>query len=88
MPAWKSSGPIEAHIRNVGNKTVIAVSNPCGPELKLEDGLPAARGIGIDSVVSSSARYQGEINYQVEDGVCTACVILNPSTSTTMSASN
>ena len=86
--ARKSSGPIEAHIRNVGNKTVIAVSNPCGPELKLEDGLPAARGIGIDSVVSSSARYQGEINYQVEDGVCTACVILNPSTSTTMSASN
>lgn len=76
--AQKSSGPIQARIRNVGNKTVIAVSNPCGADLKLENGLPAARGIGIDSIISSSARYQGEIRYNVQEGICTACVILNP----------
>ncbi len=74
----KSSGPLRVNIRNVGNKMVIAVSNPCGENLKLENGLPTARGIGIDSIVSSSARYQGEINYTVQDGICTACVILNP----------
>ncbi len=76
--ARKSSGPIQVHIRNVGNKTVIAVSNPCGANLKLENGLPAARGIGIDSIISSSIRYQGEINYKIQEGSCTACVILNP----------
>ena len=76
--AHKSSGPIQVYIRNVGNKTVIAVSNPCGEDLKLENGLPAARGIGIDSIISSSARYQGEINYKIQEGICTACVILNP----------
>ena len=76
--AQKSSGPIRARIRNVGNKTVIAVSNPCGPDLKLEDGLPAARGVGIDSIISSSAKYHGEINYKVEDRICNARVILNP----------
>ena len=76
--ARKSSGPIQVHIRNVGKKTVIAVSNPCSTDLKLENGLPAARGIGIDSIISSSNRYQGEINYKVQEGICTACVILNP----------
>ena len=76
--ARNSSGPIQVHIRNVGNKTVIAVSNPCGADLKLENGLPVARGVGIDSIISSSIRYQGEINYKIQEGICTACVILNP----------
>lgn len=76
--AHKSFGPIKVHIRNVGNKTVIAVSNPCSTDLKLENGLPTARGIGIDSIISSSNRYQGEINYKIQEGICTACVILNP----------
>ena len=73
-----SGGPIRVHIRNVGAKTVIAVSNPCGAGLKLENGLPAARSTGIDSIVSSAARYQGEVHYKVDAGVCTAAVILHP----------
>ena len=73
-----SAGFIRVHIRNVGQKTVIAVSNPCAAGPKLENGLPAARSIGIDSIISAAARYQGEVNYKVEGGVCTACVILNP----------
>ncbi len=76
--ARKSPGPIQVHIRNVGTKTVIAVSNPCGADLKLENGLPAARGVGIDSIISSSVKYHGEINYEIQKGICTACVILNP----------
>ena len=76
--ARKSSGPIQVHVRNVGNKTVVAVSNPCGADMKLENGLPAARSIGIDSIITSSNRYQGEMNYKIEEGICTACVILNP----------
>ena len=73
-----SGGPIRVHVRDIGRKTVIAVSNPCPDGLKLENGLPAARGIGIDSIASAAAHYQGEVHYKVENGVCTACVILNP----------
>ena len=73
-----SAGPVRVCIRNIGGKTVIAVSNPCSPGLRLEDGLPAARSIGIDSILSSAARYQGEVHYKETDGTCTACVILNP----------
>ena len=73
-----SGGPIRVHIRDIGRKTVIAVSNPCPSGLKLENGLPAARSIGIDSIVSAAARYQGEVHYKVEGGICTACAILNP----------
>lgn len=75
--AAHSAGPIRVHIRNVGKKTVLAVSNPC-VNLKLENGLPAERSVGIDSIVSAAERYQGEVHYKVEAGVCTACVILNP----------
>ena len=73
-----SLGPIRTHIKNVGAKTVIAVSNPCDAGLKLENGLPVARSIGIDSIITSAVRYQGEVNYKIQDGICTACVILNP----------
>ena len=73
-----SAGPVRVCIRNIGEKTVIAVSNPCSPGLRLEDGLPAARSIGIDSILSSAARYQGEVHYKETAGTCTACVILNP----------
>lgn len=75
--AMKSYGPVRIDVRNVGRKIVIAVSNPCGADLKLENGMPTARGIGIDSIISSSIRYQGEINYEIQEGICTACVILN-----------
>ena len=75
--AAHSAGPIRVHIRNVGKKTVLAVSNSC-VNLKLENGLPAERSVGIDSIVSAAERYQGEVHYKVEAGVCTACVILNP----------
>ncbi len=74
----KSSGPITIHIKNIGEKTVFAVTNPCFPDMKLENGLPAARSIGINSILSSAARYCGEVSYSIDGNVCTACVILNP----------
>lgn len=73
-----SSGPIRVRIRNVGPKTVFAVSNPCDAGLKLENGLPTARSVGIDSIVSAAARYRGEVRYKVENGACTAAVVLDP----------
>ncbi len=71
------SGPIRARLRMVGRRVVIAVSNPCASGFRIENGLPVARGIGIDSIISTAKRYHGEVNYTIKDGICTACVTLN-----------
>ena len=73
----KNSRSVRVNIKNVGQKTVIAVSNPCDVGLKLENGMPVDRGTGIDSIVTSAARYHGELSYKVSGNICTACVILN-----------
>ncbi len=72
-----SHGPVTADIRCVGRKTVIVVTNPSGL-LKLENGLPVNRSIGIDSILTSARKYNGEVNYSLSDGICSCCVVLNP----------
>lgn len=72
------AGPIRAAVRSIGEKTVIVVSNPVPWGLRLEEGLPVNRSTGIDSIITASKRYNGEVKYKVEDGVCTACVVLSP----------
>lgn len=74
----KSSGPVSVRLRMVGRKVVIVVSNPCAVNLKIENGLPKARSIGIDSILFAAGRYRGEVDYKAQEGTCTACVILNP----------
>lgn len=70
-------GTVTADIRSVGEKTVIVVTNPSSP-IKLEDGLPVNRSIGIDSIITSSRKYNGEVNYKLEGNICSCCVVLNP----------
>lgn len=69
---------IHATVRSVGEKTVIVVSNPAKEGLRLENGLPVNRSTGIDSITTSAKRYNGEVEYRMEDGVCTVCVVLSP----------
>lgn len=73
----KATTPIQTYIRTVGTKTVITVSNECKPNLKLENGLPINRSVGIDSIIYSANRYNGVVNYKIENSICTVCVILN-----------
>lgn len=72
----KSHGPLSVDIRRVGEKTVILVSNP-SEDIKLENGLPVNRSIGIDSIITTARKYQGEVNYSLCGGICSCCVILN-----------
>ncbi len=74
----ESSGPIRVAVKSVGGKTVVVVSNSAPSGFKLENGLPVNRSTGIDSVITAAKRYNGEVKYKVEDGVCTACVVLSP----------
>ena len=72
-----SDGEIKVNIRTVAAKTVIVCSNPCTPELKIENGMIKQKGTGIDSIVLAVRRYNGDISYKLEDGILTVCVILN-----------
>lgn len=73
----KSQGPMSTDIRRVGEKIVIVVSNP-SLVVKLENGLPVNRSIGIDSIITTARKYQGEVNYSFDNNICSCCVVLNP----------
>lgn len=74
----KCTGPIRISVRGIGEKTVIVVSNPTEGDFRLENGLPISRSTGIDSIITSAKRYNGEVKYKIEDGICTVCVVLSP----------
>lgn len=74
----KCTGPIRISVRGIGEKTVIVVSNPAEGDFRLENGLPISRSTGIDSIITSAKRYNGEVKYKIEDGICTVCVVLSP----------
>lgn len=71
-----SQGEIAVNIRTVAEKTVIVCSNPCKPDIAIENNMIRQRGIGIDSIVTAAGKYDGDIRYGMEDGILTVCVIL------------
>lgn len=72
-----SDGEIRVDIRSVADKTVIVCSNPCRPDLAIENGMLRKRSTGIDSILLAVKKYDGDIRYELEGGSLTACVILN-----------
>ncbi|PWM65313.1 MAG: hypothetical protein DBX38_06760 [Eubacteriales Family XIII. Incertae Sedis bacterium] len=71
-----SGGEIKVNIRSVADKTVIVCSNPCKPDLAVENNMLKDRGIGIDSMVLAARKYDGDIRYSLENAVLTVCIIL------------
>lgn len=72
-----SGGEIKVNIRTVADKTVIVCSNPCRADIAVENGMLQNRGVGIASILSSMRKYGGNIKYSLDNGILTACVILN-----------
>ena len=72
-----SHGEIRVNLRTVSGKTVIVCSNPCRPDLAIEDGMLREKGTGMESILLAVRKYSGDIRYKREDGNLTACVILN-----------
>ena len=58
-------------------KLVIVCSNPCKPDLVIEDDIIKPKGTGIESILMAADKYDGNIRYQQEDGIVTVCVVLN-----------
>ena len=72
-----SHGEIKVDIHMKKGKLVIVCSNPCKPGLVIEDDIIQPKGTGIESILMAADKYDGNIRYQLEDGIVTVCVVLN-----------
>ncbi|HAP21178.1 MAG TPA: hypothetical protein DCR27_07860 [Lachnospiraceae bacterium] len=73
----KENKSIEIYIRRQNNRLVIVCNNSCSDKLKLVDGLPAGKSIGISSILSVCQKYDGNLDYRIENDVVSACAVLN-----------
>ncbi len=73
----KEQSCIKIYIRVHSSRLIIACDNTCSDDLKLSGNLPAGKSIGISSILTVCQKYDGNLDYNVENGVCSACAILN-----------
>lgn len=73
----KENKIIEIHIQQQNDRLIILCNNTCSDHLKLEGGLPAEKSIGISSILSVCRKYDGNLDYKIEDEICSACAVLN-----------
>lgn len=73
----KENSYANIHIRMQNNRLFIACNNTCPDNMELSGGLPVPKSIGISSILSVCENYNGSLAYSVENGVCSACVVLN-----------
>ena len=73
----KENPCIEIHIRLQNSRLIILCDNTCADDLKLSDNLPEGKSIGISSILSVCRKYEGSLDYSLQDGKCSACAVLN-----------
>lgn len=73
----KENKSIEIHIRLQNKILIILCNNTCSDDLKLADGLPAKKSIGISSILSVCRKYDGNLDYKIENETCSAYAVLN-----------
>lgn len=73
----KENQSIEIHIRLANQRLLILCNNTCSDDLELADGLPAGKSIGISSILSACRKYDGNLDYKIENETCSACAVLN-----------
>ena len=77
LESGKENKSIEIHIRLQNGRLIILCNNTCSDHLKLADGLPAEKSIGISSILSVCQKYDGNLDYKIENEVCSVCAVLN-----------
>ncbi len=73
----KEKSCIEIHIHVQSGRLIIVCDNTCADALKLSGGMPAGKSIGISSIHNVCQKYDGNLDYKVEKGICSACAVLN-----------
>lgn len=69
-------GEIKVNIRTNKGKLVIVCSNPCKPDLVIEDDIIKPKGTGIESILMAVDKYDGNIRYRLERGIVTVSIVL------------
>lgn len=73
----KENKRIEIHIRLQTKRLIILCNNTCSDDLELADGLPAKKSIGVSSILSVCRKYDGNLDYRIENETCSVCAVLN-----------
>lgn len=71
---------VEISITHKGRKVVIICKNTCAPDILFENSIPINRernGIGVESILSTAAKYNGVVNFSASDGVFVCQAILS-----------
>ena len=73
----KENKSIEIYIRMQNSRLMILCNNTCPSHLRLSNGLPVGKSIGISSMLSVCQKYGGNLEYKIEEENCSACAVLH-----------
>lgn len=76
LESGKEKTGIKIYIRLINKKLIILCNNTCSDCLKLSGNLPAGKSIGISSILAVCRKYDGNLDYKIENGSCSACAVL------------
>ena len=71
---------IEIFVGQKGSKLVMVCKNACIPDILFEKGLPKNQerdGIGVESILSTAAKYSGVVDFSASEGVFICQIILS-----------
>lgn len=68
---------IDIHVRRQNSILIILCNNTCSNHLKLSGSLPTGKSVGISSILSVCRKYDGNLDYRIENENCSACAVLN-----------
>lgn len=77
LESGKEKLSIEIHIRQQDSRLIILCNNTCSDRMILSGSLPAGKSIGISSILSVCRKYDGNLDYKLENETCSACAVLN-----------
>lgn len=80
LDADKEEPVIRLSVREKSSKFVIVISNTSKDSILFKDGVPHSQkktGIGISSILKSAARYGGETDFCLQDGMFICRMLLN-----------
>ena len=76
----KMEQEIDIYITKRGKKIIIQCTNTCTDDVIFQKGIPKSakgEGLGTTSIIKSALRYNGEVDFAIEDGRFVTRILLN-----------
>lgn len=80
LNSGKSVQEIDIYIAKRGNKIIIQCTNTCAGDICFQKGIPksgSGEGIGTASIIKTASRYNGGVDFALEDGKFVTRILLN-----------